>query len=254
MNRSMTNVKLKMINCYPVYQLKVKLYLNNKMNNKISVILTGATGMVGEGVLIECLENPVVEKILVVGRRSCGYSHPKLGEFICSDLQSPYPAEKLAGYDACFFCAGVSSIGMKEDEFTKLTYDMTLGFAKTFIEQNKDKTPAFCYVSGYGTDGTGKKKAMWSRVKGRTENELIKMFGEKAFMFRPGYMKPLKGQKRILRAYFGWQISFPVMKLFLSKFTCELREVAKAMINCSFKGFEKNILEVKDIISASKRA
>ena len=222
------------------------------MLNKISVILTGATGMVGEGVLIECLENPLVVKILVVGRRSCGYSHPKLSELICSDLQLPRPAEKLAGYDACFFCAGVSSIGMKEDEFTKLTYDMTLWFAKTFIEQNNDKAPAFCYVSGYGTDGTGKKKAMWSRVKGRTENELIKMFGEGAFMFRPGYMKPVKGQKRILSAYFGWQVSYPVMKFFISKFTCELREVAKAMINCAVMGFRKNVLEVKDIVDAGK--
>lgn len=218
----------------------------------LKVILTGATGMVGEGVLIECLESPQVEKILVAGRRSSGYSHPKMSVLICSDLESPYPAEKLAGYNSCFFCAGVSSIGMKGDEFTKLTYDMTLGFAKNFIEQNKDKAPAFCYVSGYGTDGAGKKKSMWARVKGRTENELIKMFSEKAFMFRPGYMKPVKGQKRILSAYFGWQISYPVMNLLMPKFTCELRELAKAMINVSAAGYTKNILEVKDIISASK--
>lgn len=221
------------------------------MPYKSSVILTGATGMVGEGVLIECLENPLVEKVLVVGRRSCGYSHPKLSEVICSDLQSPSPAEKLTGYDACFFCAGVSSIGMKEDEFTKLTYDMTLGFAKAFIEQNKNMALAFCYVSGYGTDGSGRKKSMWSRVKGSTENELIKMFGEKAFMFRPGYMKPVKGQKRILPAYFGWQVSYPFMKLAMRKFTCELREVGKAMINCSVKGFNKNVLEVRDIVRAA---
>jgi uncharacterized protein YbjT (DUF2867 family) len=220
---------------------------------KTKVILTGATGMVGEGVLFECLARSDVEKILIVGRHSCGVTDPKLEEVLHNDFIDLSPiAEKFRGYDSCFFCAGVSSVGKKEDEFYRLTYDMTINFAKTFIEQNHGSKLTFCYVSGYATDSTEHGKTMWARVKGKTENALINMFPGSAYMFRPGYMKPTKGQKNILKFYFGWQVFYPIIKFLIPKFTCKLAEVGWAMINCSIKSYSKNILEVKDIINCSK--
>jgi uncharacterized protein YbjT (DUF2867 family) len=221
----------------------------------MKVILTGATGMVGEGVLIECLADPAVEKILVIGRRPSGYSHPKLTEELLNDFRdlTPAAAEKLAGYDACFFCAGVSSIGKNEDEYYKLTYDVTTGFAKNVLEKNPEDKLKFIYVSGYGTDSTEHGSLMWTRVKGKTENKLIEMFGSSAYMFRPGYMKPVKGQRNILKFYFGWQLVYPFMKLVMPRFTCTLAEAGKAMINCGAVNYHKNILEVKDIIEAAQR-
>jgi hypothetical protein len=217
----------------------------------LKAILTGATGMVGEGVLIECLEHPKVEKVLVVGRRSCGRSHPKLSEALTKDFSDLSAIEdKLAGYDACFFCAGVSSIGKSEDEFHKVTYGLTVNFAGAFKKYNPGRK--FFYISGYGTDSTEKGSYMWARVKGKTENRLIELYGSRAYMFRPGYMKPSKGQKRILKTYWGWQISYPFMKLVMPKFTCTLKHVGLAMINCALRGHTKNILEVKDIIQASE--
>jgi hypothetical protein len=218
---------------------------------RIKVVLTGATGMVGEGVLLVCLGHQMVEKVLVVGRRPCGITHAKLEELIVPNLGnlalSP-AAQKLAGYDACFFCAGVSSIGKNEEEYTKLTYDLTVSFAEVFKEQNKNKDLAFTYVSGSGTDSTEQGKTMWARVKGRTENRLMQMFGKRAIIFRPGYMKPVKGQKHVLKFYFGWQVLYPVLRALLPKFTCSLEEVGLAMINAAVKGSEKNVLEVKDIV------
>ncbi len=204
--------------------------------------------MVGEGALMECLADPRVEKLLAVGRRASGYTHPKLEELIVSDLGSISPAGKLSGYDACFFCAGVSSIGKNEEEYSKLTYDLTIGFAESFRKANPVTAPVFCYVSGYGTDSTAAGKSMWARVKGRTENKLIEMFGTGAYMFRPGYMRPTKGQKHVLKFYFGWQVAYPVMKLLMPKFTCTLKELGQAMINCALKHPKINVLEVKDIV------
>lgn len=220
----------------------------------IKVILTGATGMVGEGVLLTCLENPQVERVLVVGRRPCGITHAKLGELLHNDLGEISPiASKLAGYEACFFCAGVSSVGKQEDEFRKLTYGLTTRFAEFFKKQNADRQLTFCYVSGYGTDSSEHGKSMWARVKGRTENRLIELFGRGAFMFRPGYMKPVKGQKNVLKFYFGWQVFYPIMKLIMPKFTCSLDEVGWAMINAAAVGYEKRVVEVSDIIKLANR-
>src|SRR4030095_180165 len=225
--------------------------LNDKMSVKI--ILTGATGMVGEGVLLECLADPGIGNVLVIGRHPSGVTHPKLRQLLLGDFKDvSIIARELTGYDACFFCAGVSSVGKNEEEFYKLTYDMTINFAGAFLEENRNSNPAFCYVSGYGTDSTEKGKTMWARVKGKTENRLIEMFGPKAYMFRPGYMKPVKGQKNVLKFYFGWHVIYPVMKLLMPKFTCTLSEVGRAMINCVLTGYDKNIIEVKDIIKLSK--
>ena len=220
---------------------------------KTKVILTGATGMVGEGVLLECLAHPDVEKILVIGRHSCGITHRKLEEVLCRDFMDLSPvSEKFSGYDSCFFCAGVSSVGKKEDEFYRLTYNITIHFAEIFIDRNPDSKLSFCYVSGYGTDSTERGKTMWARVKGKTENTLLKLFPGSAYMFRPGYMKPTKGQKNIIKFYFGWKLFYPIMNFLMPKFTCTLAEVGKAMIKCAVKGYAKNILEVKGIIEAAK--
>lgn len=220
---------------------------------KIKVIITGATGMAGEGVLLECVAHPGVESVLVLSRRSCGYIHPKLTEVLHGDFMDLSPvADKLKGYNSCFFCAGVSSFGKSEEEYHRLTHDMTIGFARIFKEQNPNMKLTFCYVSGYGTDSSEHGKSMWARVKGRTENELLRIFPGTGFMFRPGYMKPTKGQKNILKFYFGWQFFYPVMKALMPRFTCTLAGVAGAMISCALRGYRKNILEVKDIISAAK--
>ena len=220
----------------------------------INIILTGATGMVGEGVLLECLDNPAVSSVLVVGRRPCGITHQKLAELVVKDLAALSPAESkaLTGYDACFFCAGVSSVGKKEDEYSKLTYDMTINFAEEYKKANPGKPLTFCYVSGYGSDSTAAGKSMWARVKGRTENKLLEMFPEGGYMFRPGIMKPIKGQKRILKFYFGWQITYPIMRFLMPRFACTLQDVAQAMINCAILSPAKNVLEVKDIVQIAK--
>lgn len=217
----------------------------------LNVIVTGATGIVGEGVLFECMENPMVESILIVTRKPSGVSHPKVKEIIHQDFSNAEPIkEQLKGYNACFFCLGVSSIGMKEDEYYKLTYTLTLGFAKTLSGVSPEV--AFCYVSGAGTDSTEKGRSMWARVKGKTENDLAKLPFRATYNFRPGMMKPTKGQKRVLSAYkyVGWL--YPVIKIFFPKAACTIKEVGQAMIHVSLKGYSKKNMEVSDIMAAAK--
>ena len=157
----------------------------------MKVIVFGATGMVGAGVLIECLEDPRVRSILAIGRHSVGISHPKLRELIRSDFFDYSDARAdLSGYDACFFCLGVSSPGMSEPAYHRLTYELTMAAAEALVAVNPGIT--FCYVSGEGTDSTERGWFMWARVKGKTENHLLRL-PFKAFMFRPGYIHPLKG-------------------------------------------------------------
>jgi hypothetical protein len=218
---------------------------------KLNVILTGATGMVGEGVLIECLAHPVVEKILLIGRKSCGVTHPKLKEIIHPDFKNLAPIEnQLTNYNACFFCSGVSSIGKSESEYFDLTYTLTLNFAKTLSKQNREMT--FCYISGASTDSTEKGKMMWARVKGKTENDLMKLPFKQVYNFRPGFMRATKGMKNTLKyyKYVGWL--YPVLRFACPKFVITLKELGLAMINSAVKGYGKNILEVKDILILSK--
>lgn len=217
----------------------------------LNVVITGATGMVGEGVLFECMENPLVESILIVTRKPSGVSHPKVKEVMLQDFSNAEPIkEQLKGYNACFFCLGVSSVGMKEDEYYKLTYTLTLGFAKTLSEASPDV--AFCYVSGAHTDSTEKGRSMWARVKGKTENDLAKLPFRATYNFRPGMMRPTKGQKRVLAAYkyVGWL--YPVIKTFFPKAACTIKEVALAMIHVSLKGYSQKNMEVSDIMAAAK--
>jgi hypothetical protein len=217
---------------------------------KLNVIITGSTGMVGEGVLLECLDHPGVEEVLVVNRRPCGRSHPKLREIIHSDFFNLEPIEpQLAGYDACFFCLGVSSVGMKKDVYKHLTYDLTLAVAQVLARQNPDL--AFCYVTGAGTDSSEKGRIAWARVKGATENALIKLF-KRAYMFRPGFMKPTPGQRNVnpYYKYVGW--FYPIGRALFPGGFCTIRDVGLAMINAATKGAPKAVLEVKDIVALAR--
>lgn len=210
----------------------------------MKVIVTGATGMVGEGVLLECLDLPQISEILSVSRRPTGITHPKLTEYIVSDLSLRLDDHKLKGYDACFFCAGVSSIGMKEDEYRRITYDTTLHFAKA-----ADPNPymSFIYVSGAGTDSSEKGRSMWGRVKGKTENDLMKLPFKQAFGFRIAFMIPRPDQKRVLKYYkfFAWLV--PVLKLLFPNMITTMKQVALAMIYVTQNGYRKNVITVKDI-------
>jgi uncharacterized protein YbjT (DUF2867 family) len=213
---------------------------------KIRAIITGATGMVGEGVLHECLQHLEVEQVLVINRKPCGVSHPKLKEIIHPDFFNITPIEnQLTGYNACFFCLGVTSIGLKEPEYLRLTYELTMNVARTLARLNPEMT--FCYVSGANTDSTEKGKSMWARVKGKTENHLMQLPFKKVYAFRPGYMHPTKGLKNTLKyyTYLGWL--YPVFQILFPNFVSTLAELGLAMINSVNKGPQKSVLEVKDI-------
>lgn len=217
---------------------------------KVRAIITGATGMVGEGVLQECLKSETVEKVLVVGRRSCKVTHPKLTEVIVQDFFDLTAIENdLKGFNACFFCLGMSSIGVSNEEYERMTYDLTMNFAKTLIKENAEMT--FCYVSGKGTDSTEKGRLHWARVKGKTENDLMKLPFKKAFAFRIGFVKPSEGAKNVLAGYkyIGWL--YPLIRAVSNNYASTLAEVGEAMIKSVTKGGEKQILEVEDIIKLS---
>lgn len=212
----------------------------------MKVIVTGATGMVGEGVLLECLEHPSVERVLMVNRKPFSLKHPKLSELIVPDfLQLDGVTERLTGYDACFFCAGISSRGMSEADYTRVTYDVTLNFARTLASRNPQMV--FVYVSGALTDSSEKGKIMWARVKGRTENALTKLGFAKVYNFRPGFMRPTAGQRNIKSYYgfIGWL--YPVLRAMLPNQVSTMKDVGLAMINSVLNGCPKSILEIKDI-------
>ncbi|MBN9296212.1 MAG: epimerase [Filimonas sp.] len=218
---------------------------------KIKAIVTGATGMVGEGVLHECLNHPDVEAVLVINRRPCGMTHPKLKEIVHEDFFNMRNiAGDLEGYNACYFCLGMSSVGVAHEVYYRTTYTLTLYFAELLSRLNPDMT--FCYVSGVGTDSTEKGKYHWARVKGKTENDLMKLPFKQVFAFRPGLMKPTKGLKRAhkLYAYLGWV--FPIIKLFSKTSFVTLKEVGLAMINVTLHGYAEKIIYPKDIIALSK--
>src|SRR5579871_2321661 len=213
---------------------------------KLAVIITGATGMVGEGVLLECLEHPAVERVLLVSRKPYGANHPKLTECIVPDfLELDQFRSRLTGYDACFYCAGVSSRGMGEAEYTRITYDLTIHLAETLALLNPQMV--FDYISGALTDSSEKGRVMWARVKGKTENALARMAFRKVYNFRPGFMKPTPGQKNIKSYYklIGWL--YPVLRVLAPNQVSTMRDVGRAMINSVLKGYPKQILEIKDI-------
>ncbi len=217
-------------------------------------MITGSTGMVGKGVLLECLKHPAVEKVLVVNRETVNIQHDKLQEIIIPDFFNLGAVkEQFVGYDACFFCAGTTAVGKSEELYTKITYDLTIHFAKAFIEQNPGNT--FCYVSGAGTDASEKGRVMWARVKGKTENALLNMGFKTAYMFRPGYIQPLKGIRSKTKVYdilykIFWPI-YGILKHFPSAAT-NTTNMGKAMINASIKGYDKNTLGNKEINQIAK--
>ena len=216
---------------------------------KIKAIITGASGMVGEGVLYECLHSNDVEDVLVLGRKSCGYTHLKLNEIVHKNLYDLSAIEdQLRGYNACYFCLGMSSVGVKEPAFTKVTYDLTMHVATTLSRLNPDMT--FCYISGSGTNEHG--RLMWQRVKGKTETDLTRLPFRQVFNFRPGIIKPTKGLKNTLSFYkwMGWMI--PVINTIAPGSVVSLKQVGDAMINVTLKGYDKKILEAKDIVAVSK--
>jgi uncharacterized protein YbjT (DUF2867 family) len=217
---------------------------------KIRAIITGATGMVGEGVLLECLNHPDVEQVLVINRRPAGVAHPKLREIIHTDFFHLAPIEQqLIGYNACFFCLGVSSVGMTQEEYKHITYDLTLNVGRFLEKSNPEMT--FCYVTGAGTDSTEQGRTAWARVKGATENALMRLF-KRSYMFRPAFMKPTTGQKNVKSYYKFILWLYPIGRAIYPSGFCTLQEVGQAMINAVNKGYPKQILEVKDIVTLAK--
>lgn len=211
----------------------------------MKIIITGTTGMVGEGVLLECLNHPEIKQVLSVSRKPTGIKHSKLKEYIVDDFLSLKETdENLKGYDACFFCAGVSSVGMKEEEYRRITYDTTMNFARAV---NPNPQMSFVYVSGGGTDSSEKGRLAWARIKGKTENDLMKMPFKQAFGFRIGFLIPNPQQKRVLKyyKYILWLI--PVIKLLFPNIITSMNQVAQAMIYVSQNGYKNNVIYVKDI-------
>ena len=218
---------------------------------KIKTIITGATGMVGKGVLLECLESPDVESVLTINRRPVGITHPKIKEVIHADFLDLSSIQgKLKGYNACFFCMGVSVVGLNEEQYTRVTYTLTVNFARIMHSLNPDSV--FIYVSGTGTNENG--RAMWARVKGRTESAIFDMGFRDAYAFRPGLILPEKG----IRSKTGWYNAFydvtkpffPLMKK--SSRVTTTTKVGQAMIKAAIEGFEKKYLVNADINALAK--
>lgn len=219
----------------------------------MKVIVFGATGMVGQGVLIECLRDPDVTEVLTVGRSATGQQHPKLRELVHKDFLDFSTIEKdITGYDACFFCLGVSSIGMDAERYRHLTYDITLAAARPLARLNPDMT--FVYVTGVGTDSTEQGRVMWARVKGKTENDLLKLPFRAAYMFRPGAIQPLHGVRsktawvQVLYVMTGPLLGF--LHQVAPKYVTTTEEVGRAMLSVAKRGYPRPILEMDDIHKA----
>lgn len=215
----------------------------------MKVLIFGATGMLGQGVLRECLLDPEVEAIVTIGRAVTGVHNPKLREIAHQDMENYADIEQqLAGLDACFFCLGVSSNGMKEADYTRLTYNFTMATAETLSRVNPGMT--FIYVSGSGTDSSEKGRAMWARVKGRTENALLRL-PLSAYMFRPGFIQPLDGIQSKTPSYrIFYKVLAPLMPLLRWALPSQIlttREIGQAMLAVARRGYEKRVLETRDI-------
>jgi len=216
----------------------------------MKVIIFGASGMVGRGALLECIDEPLVESVLVVGRTPTGIEDRKVQEALHSDFfDYTEIEEQLSGYDACFFCLGVSAAGMSEDKYRHLTYDLTLAAAETLVRLNPEMT--FCYVSGQGTDSSEKGRIMWARVKGATENRLLEMPFKAAFMFRPGYIQPMRGIRSkttiYQTLYTGLSWLYPLLERMMPNQVTTTEKVGKAMIAVALHGYPKSILQARDI-------
>lgn len=221
----------------------------------MKVIITGATGMVGKGVLLACLDQPDVEQVLTIGRSKVAIDHPKLHQLMHADF-SDFSAirDQLNGYDAAYLCMGVSAAGLSEADYHRMTYDFTLGLAKLLQEVNPEMT--CIYVSGQGTDSSEMGKTMWARVKGKTENALLNLGFRQAFMFRPGGIIPTRGIKpssklyRVLITYLGWLLR--LIKLIAPSSIVNTDQIGIAMINATKQGYDKQIVAPKDILTLAR--
>jgi len=216
----------------------------------VKVILLGATGMVGQGVLRGCLIDAAVETVLAIGRNASAQQHENLHEIVHNDLSDLSAIEgKLSGYDACFFCLGVSAVGMTEEAYKRVTYDLTISVARTLARLNPAMT--FIYVSGSGTDSTERGRLMWARVKGKTENALLQMPFKAVYMFRPGYIQPLHGIRTKTKWYGAVYAMmgplYPVWKLLFPKYVTTTECVGRAMLNVAKRGAPKSVIENQDI-------
>jgi uncharacterized protein YbjT (DUF2867 family) len=212
----------------------------------MKVIIFGATGMIGQGVLLECLDDVRVESVLVISRRTVGVSHAKLHEIVREDLFDLTAIHsQFAGCDACFFCLGVSSVGMSEQDYRRLTYDLTLAAARAIAAVTAGRL-TFCYVSGVGTDSSERGRVMWARIKGMTENALLRLPFKGAYMFRPGYVQPLRGIRSKTRWYqllydlFG--SLYPVLRRVLPQHVTTTVNIGRAMIEVAASGYPRPIL------------
>jgi uncharacterized protein YbjT (DUF2867 family) len=216
----------------------------------MKVILFGATGMVGQGVLRECLLDPDVEKVLAIVRREVRQQHEKLRVVVHNDfLDFSSIRNELSGYDACLFCLGVSSVGMKEQDYQRMTYDITLAAAQTLVELNPSMT--FIYISGAGTDSSEQGRSKWARVKGKTENALLRLPFKAAYMFRPAFIQPLHGivsKTMLYRVFYAIMGRFfPVLNVLSPKYVTTTERVGRAMIKIAKYGAPKQVLENQDI-------
>lgn len=218
----------------------------------MKVIVFGATGMVGQGVLRECLIDPGIDRVLVIGRSPTGVRNAKLVEIIHDDFSNYSAIEaQLTGFDACFFCLGVSSIGMSEERYRHLTYDLTLAAATTLAKINPQMT--FIYVTGAGTDSSEQGSRMWARVKGKTENDLFKLPFKAAYMFRPGAIQPLHGARSktawVQAVYTATWPLWSVLRRISPSLVTSTEQIGRAMIRVVREGYPRKVLEMEDINS-----
>jgi len=216
----------------------------------MKVLIFGATGMVGQGLLRECLQDPAIDSVRVVGRTPVGIRHPKLSELLPADLYHyDTVEEQLRGYDACFFCLGVSVSGKSEAQYTRITYDLTLAAAQTLCRLNPEMR--FFYISGASTDSSEHGKVMWARVKGKTENALLALPFKAAYMFRPGAIQPMHGEVSKTPAYrWFYTLTGPLLSLLRALFPRHItttEQLARAMINVARRGHDNAIIHNADI-------
>jgi uncharacterized protein YbjT (DUF2867 family) len=221
----------------------------------MNAVIFGATGMVGKGVLLECLDDARVEHVLLVSRHPIDVSHPKIREIVHADFtafENLTPA--FADIDACFYCLGVTAVGLNEGQYHHLTYDLTLAAATAVASASAGRV-TFCYVSGEGTDSTEHGRTMWARVKGKTENALLRLPFKAAFMFRPGYIQPLRGirsKTRWYQALYDVIGSFyPILRRLFPKYVTTTTNIGRAMIHVSVSGWSRQILSSGDINQVS---
>ena len=215
----------------------------------IKAIITGSTGMIGKSLLLECLESPDVTSVLVINRQPVGLQHAKLTEIIHKDFFDLSPLkEHLTGFNTCYFCLGISAAGLSEDKYHRITYELTMNFAKTVLSLNPGIV--FCYISAAGADSSEKGRIMWARVKGKTENALLAMPFKKAYMFRPGFIQPMKGVRSRTRLYNAiyavLKYLYPLLKG-LPQYVTSSDRLGQAMLKAVLKGYDQPILESKDI-------